>query len=72
MENENMALLHLQISNSLTEISQAFKPHMKLTFIARDPENSECELVVSNDNMLGVIETAQRTILRESAKGIPQ
>jgi len=41
-----------------------YREGMKLTFIARDPEDPESDMFVSEDDIEGVIELLQRTVKR--------
>lgn len=51
------------ISEHLAVISTYFKPHMKLSFLARDPNHPDGSrnVLVSNDNLDGIIEAIERS-----------
>lgn len=42
-----------------------FKPGMRLTFIARDPDNPEADFLMSDDDLPAVAELLQRSLQRK-------
>jgi hypothetical protein len=57
------------VSAHLDEINRkVFKPGMKLTFIARDPDNPEADFLMTEDDLTEVAELLVRSSKREDAR----
>lgn len=58
--NERLLTLGLHIERHLAEIEKLFKPHVKLTLIARTPGNDEADVLMTKDDLSEVAKLIQR------------
>lgn len=40
-----------RVGAALADLADNFLPHVRLTFVMRDPGNSECHMVITDDNL---------------------
>lgn len=52
--------IHAAISVELEELSTMFKPHMKLTFIARAPNNDKEVIIVTDDDLMALSKVVEK------------
>lgn len=58
-------LLRLHIADALERLhGKLFVPEMRLTLVARLPGNPEAELIVSDDELVEVMRTVERSMGR--------
>lgn len=58
-----------QVEEYLTEIEALFKPHCRITFLMRDPQNPECEMLLTRDDLDEVAKAIERAKVRPAVKG---
>ena len=63
--NEIMKNLHQKMANHAADVASYFNPGARVTIAVRIPEDSEREVVVSDDDYDGVIEMLRRAKARE-------
>jgi len=51
-----LELMRQEIAGHLEEVSARFAAPMRLTFVARHPDNPACFVIVSDDDMTGLRE----------------
>jgi hypothetical protein len=63
-DDPKLAWLNEEIGMRLDELSVFFKPHYRLTFVARnlEPAEGDADVVVSDDSMAMVIRALERRI----------
>lgn len=54
-----------EVGEALEKLQALFKPFMKLTFIARDPNHDEAAMIVSNDDLATLPMTIDKYHQRE-------
>lgn len=66
MDNETAAAeIHRRLSQAMNDhIAPIFVPGMKLTVMARLPDNPDADVLLSNDTLEGVTEIFERTKAR--------
>lgn len=62
----NIVEVENKIRDELEEIKTMFTPKMKLTFIARDPENELCTMIVTDDDLRSLAVTVNLYGQRET------
>lgn len=70
MSPVKLELLRQEIAEKLAELAPLFQPFMRLSFVARDPANAECIVVVSDDDLRGLIDHLTRQAGKESLPAV--
>ena len=68
-ESFKLQLARAEIERALESQEPLFVPGVKLTFIMRDPENDEADLIVTADTLDGIGAAVERQQAREAARG---
>lgn len=71
-QNQQLAYLKTGIVGYLTKIEQWFKPGVKLTLIARHPENDNADVLVTSDDALDVVRVLFRNSLTDKKRLLDQ
>lgn len=54
--------LHNDLSDDLDRVLRRFKPGVKVTLVIRDPNNTERDVVIGDDDLDGAIEAIRRRV----------
>lgn len=63
--------LQVAIEEHLSRIEKIFKPHIRLTLIARDPTNDDADVLLTKDDLGHVIKVIERQVTRPPTFGPP-
>lgn len=66
LRNERLRQLHIDLNESMHDISTLFKPGVKLTLVARTPDLPDADVVVSDDSLDAAIAAIRRSQERET------
>lgn len=61
-------LARAEVARHLGQLERIFKPGVKLTFLMRDPENPECDLLITADTLDGIAAAVERSRGREDVR----
>jgi hypothetical protein len=55
------------ISNELAKLEKLFLPHCRLTFIMRNPEEEDGDMVITNDKLADLRDVLDKMMTKESS-----